>query len=359
VLLLVVSALLAAAENFVPANSPSVWSVGRTRKNTDGSLSFDWEGTQFYVNIQGGSYVKVHIKASGSASGRFVIQVNGWEQSQVWVGGSNGASSEGVYLVADGLSGHSQIRVISVLEPSFAVVNSNSVFTFSGFSTDGAPATAGPARARRLELVGDSISAGFGSRGYSGAPAGCPVNQYTSGNYYTYNWFIAEHFQADLVPIAWSGKGMYQNCCDNGETMPSYYLQTLGGAAYISDWDFSRYVPHAIIINLGTNDFIHDSGPVWEKAFVTTYVEFVGNATRRYKQPTMPVFVAQGPMDCSASLNNSLQGAIKLINAAGGNAHYLNLCGPPNDGCGGHPGVVGHQKMYEQAVPVISKVMNW
>jgi hypothetical protein len=98
-----------------------------------------------------------------------------------------------------------------------------------------------------------------------------PLSQ---GNYYSYNWALAEAFSADLIPIAWSGKGMYENCCDNGETMPSYYLQTLGGAAqgksgrggassavsrlptpagnaYSTDWDFLRYVPDMMLINLG------------------------------------------------------------------------------------------------------------
>jgi len=31
---------------------------------------------------------------------------------------------------------------------------------------------------------------------------------------------------------------MYQNCCDSGEKMPSYYLQTLAGNAYSTDWSF-------------------------------------------------------------------------------------------------------------------------
>ena len=56
---------------------------------------------------------------------------------------------------------------------------------------------------------------------------------------------------ADIVPIAWSGKGMYVNCCDNGITMPSLYLQTRGGTSYSTDWDFSRYTPDMMIINLG------------------------------------------------------------------------------------------------------------
>ncbi len=117
-----------------------------------------------------------------------------------------------------------------------------------------------------------------------------------------------------------------------------------------------------MLINLGTNDFAsgHDSGPAWEANFTRTYVQFVANATARYSKPALPIGVLQGPMNCGQSLNASLQSAIAGINAAGGNAFYINVCmGSPNDGCGGHPGVVGHQMMYELAAPVIAAKMGW
>ena len=46
-------------ENFIPASSPSCWYTGRTQINEDGSRSFDWEGTQLWVNVQGASYIKM------------------------------------------------------------------------------------------------------------------------------------------------------------------------------------------------------------------------------------------------------------------------------------------------------------
>jgi len=64
-------------------------------------------------------------------------------------------------------------------------------------------------------------------------------------------------------------------------------------------------------------------------------------------------------MDCGAPLNRSLQNAISAINAANGRAVYLDMCGPPNDGCGGHPGVLGHRGMFQMAQPVIAAVMGW
>ena len=106
-------------------------------------------------------------------------------------------------------------------------------------------------------------------------------------------------------------------------------------------------------------DFNHDSGPAWEAAFTNTYAEFVANATARYRDAKLPIFVAQGPMNNGAPLYNALQAAIAAINAAGGNAMYLDMRGPPNDGCGGHPGVEGHKGMFTLAQPVIAKAMGW
>ena len=115
-----------------------------------------------------------------------------------------------------------------------------------------------------------------------------------------------------------------------------------------------------MIINLGTNDFGHDSGPAWEAAFSATYAAFVLNATAvHYGKPAMPVFVAQGPMNNSPALHDALAVAIAAVNAAGSNAVYLDLRGPPNDGCGGHPGVLGHSGMAALAIPAIAKVMGW
>ena len=54
---------LAGTESFIPAASPSCWYTGRTQINLDGSRSFDWEGTQLWVNVQGASYVKMVITA--------------------------------------------------------------------------------------------------------------------------------------------------------------------------------------------------------------------------------------------------------------------------------------------------------
>lgn len=76
-------------------------------------------------------------------------------------------------------------------------------------------------------------------------------------------------------------------------------------------------------------------------------------------RPVCAVDAAKGPMNNSPQLWAALNVTIAAINAAGGNAVYLDLKGPPNDGCGGHPGVLGHSAMSAMAIPQIAAEMGW
>jgi len=354
-------ALYASEHTRIYANDSAIWIVGRTKPSQDGvGVNFDWESTQFYINVENATYVQLHMQANGNCIGRFITYVDYWEASSVWIG--NGQTVSETVTIANGLHKPKvQIRVITVLEPAFMGISdsSNAFMTFAGFSTDGKAVAPGPFRKRRIEMVGDSISAGYGSRGFNGAGDLCVVAPYTSGNPYTYNWEAAEVLGADLVPIAWSGKGMYQNCCDDGPKMPDYYLQTLGGGQFPKDWNFHNFQPDMMIINLGTNDFGHYAGPAWAAKFEAAFEEFMINVTKIYKKPQYPFFIAQGPMDCTPRLNASLQNVITKTAKKGLNPTYMNLCGPPNDGCGGHPGVLGHLQMAQLAVPIIKGKMGW
>ena len=359
---LAISALgarLAAAQPavFVAAQDPRVTVSGRTELDADGvSRSFDWEATAFYINASAAVWINVSSTASGlNRVFTSVLSSGVWyEQSTQWVQ----PGEQQLLLVAHNLAGPSIVRCFFDLEPAFNGASQTGKYTVHGFALAAGGDAGKPMAAfsRSIEFVGDSISAGYGAYGVGG---GCPVMDYTSGNGKTYNRQICEFFGANCSVVAWSGKGMYENCCDSGETMPSYYLQTRGGNAYVSDWDFSRFLPDAICINLGVNDFGHDSGPAWEANFSATYAQFVLNATRRYGRPSMPVFLIQGNMNNGEPLHDALAVAAAAINAAGGNATYLDLRVGPTDGCGNHPGTLGHAAMFEASKATIASVMGW
>jgi len=341
---------------FIAAQDPRVRWQGRTELLADGaSVRFDWPAVAAYLTVNNTGQVSLNVTSQTTGLNRVITQLfiggYAYEQTRQWV-----APGDSTLSVAQNIYGETSLRVFFELEPAFNGAGADAGYVVHGFALDAGDAVQQAPRSHSLEIVGDSISAGYGALGQGG---GCPVMDYTSGNFGTYNRQICDFFDAECSVIAWSGKGMYANCCDNGETMPSYFLQTRGGEDYSTSWDFSRFTPDAMVINLGTNDFNHDNGTAWEAAFSSTYASFVLNATARYNKPRMPVFLAQGNMNDGAPLHDALQVAAAAVNAAGGNAHYLDLRTGPTDGCGNHPGVLGHAAMFAASKATIASVMGW
>lgn len=396
--LLLASLLARVSSTVISASDPRVLVSGRASYNADGSRSFDWEGVSFKLTLNNSGSVSINITSTTSGLNRIITHVETkpgvwYEQTRQWV-----LPGTSVLLVAANLYMSNTIRIFFELEPSFSgATNPNAFFTVNSFILDAGDAITTAPLARRIEVVGDSISAGaskrvrnlqeglsvslhvmrlisdpterpypfphtraaptgYGAMGQNGA---CPVMDWSSSNYFSWDRMVCDHFQANCSIVAWSGKGMYENCCDSGETMPSYYLQERGGQAYQATWDFSLFVPDAILVNLGTNDFGHDSGAAWEKAFTDTYLQFMVNATLRYNNPTLPIFLGQGNMNNGAPLHDALIAAATAFNASGGRAFYVDMRVSPVDGCGGHPGTLGHAAMAAAAFPVIGSAMGW
>ena len=99
--------------------------------------------------------------------------------------------------------------------------------------------------------------------------------------------------------------------------------------------------------------------PLFPAQFSALYVDFVLNATRRYGRPMLPVFLAQGNMNNGKPLHDAIQVAVAGINARGGAATYLDLRAGPTDGCGNHPGVLGHAAMYRASLATIAAATGW
>lgn len=76
---------------------------------------------------------------------------------------------------------------------------------------------------------------------------------------YTYAWLAAEEVGADINVIARSGIGMIYSY-DSDYFMSEAYKQTYCAETdkfnyqLNPDWDFSKYIPDIVIINVGTND---------------------------------------------------------------------------------------------------------
>ena len=108
---------------------------------------------------------------------------------------------------------------------------------------------------RRIEFIGDSITAGFCNL--------CPVdnNPTYEVESFALSWpsLVSQRLNATYHTSAWSGFGMVRNCCGGSTYMPEIFTRILGSVVGVgNDWNFSDWIPDVVVINLGTNDGLNE-----------------------------------------------------------------------------------------------------
>eukprot|EP00937_MAST-01D_sp_MAST-1D-sp2_P007966 g7966.t1 len=353
----------------IPALDARVQYDGRVVR-TDSSVQFDWVGVGARISVQGGTWVTASFRTQpGKRGTRFRVYASdqGFERypmATVWVAPSPFAPNDAVNVTLfSGFSGNRDIALYNIVPPQY----NTGVTSLISFSSDGKFAPA-PAPARRMEFVGDSITAATNVERPQGAPS-CGDGGLQSDWSQTYEARLCAAFGARCSTIAVGGKCMVRSC--GGLQMPDYMPAAMYGDAPRATYAFPRAeAPDAMVINLGTNDYARGAqGAAYDELFARTTLAFMQNATQRYARGDIQFFLPTGPMT-SASKNGTLQ-ALQLAKAAGLKATWVDMtqactalpwdAGNPDgcDGCASHPGVEGHRKMFEAAQPVIAQVMGW
>lgn len=224
---------------------------------------------------------------------------------------------------------------------------------FQGFSVlDGELVGTPDPITRRIEFIGDSITCGYGNEGV----APCNFSAETENEYLAFGAVTARALHAEHTAIAWSGKGMVRNY--GGEvsaTMPQLYDRTLP-LANVGPWDRSTWVPDAIVINLGTNDYSTGTDP--GDAYTTTYTEFLATLRGYYPNAHLFAFLAS----FSSGARARVQSAVASRNDAGDTkVHYVEhtIGAGYNGGCDGHPTVAAHAAMASTLVPALGAALGW
>ncbi|HOO29075.1 MAG TPA: GDSL-type esterase/lipase family protein, partial [Lachnospiraceae bacterium] len=119
-----------------------------------------------------------------------------------------------------------------------------------------------PLPARKIEVYGDSVSAGEVSEAidYVGKPDPVHNGEYSNA-YYSYAAYTARMLHAQLHDIAQGGIALLDH---TGYFAPAFgyigmenrfdklkYNPELGE---VNTWDFSRYTPHVVVVAIGQND---------------------------------------------------------------------------------------------------------
>jgi lysophospholipase L1-like esterase len=234
------AAALAAA--YVPnaPNDPSIQYVGRWDFSTPTKPKTAWPGTGMVVAFAGTS-----IRASfteDNSNNRLLVSIDGAAPVTVRL-----ARGTATVVLAQGLSNTTHLlRLVKKTEGCCGAAN----FAFLGFQLDaGKTLLAPPARpSLRLDFYGDSHAAGYSAE--------CSCNSQETGfknAAYAYPALVGQLLNAEIANQSWSGIGIFNGYATN--TMPQVFDRTL--QSDVSPlWDFSRYTPDAVVVNLGDNDVI-------------------------------------------------------------------------------------------------------
>ncbi len=251
-----------------------------------------------------------------------------------------------------------RIRLVKLSENAFSKVGVLS------FSANGKLTAAKPCSERMIEFVGDSITCGFGIEGKSVCDN---FRTSTENPLINYASLTANGLGAEYQLTSWTAIGVYSNSVkdegvtepDNAWTMPVIYDYTdkavdgmLGNEP--EKWDFSRFAPQLIVVNLGTNDKDFTRGiPERTAAFENCYREFIAHI--REKNPQAHIICALGAM--GRELLPQVENAVKVL----ADERIISLgfdVQREEDGIGSewHPSAVTHRKMADKLIAEIKRL---
>ena len=326
------------------AAAPAVRFVGRWVPEGTG-MRCSWSGTYVVARFKG---TRIGAKIRDEGFNLFQVVIDG-EVKKVLR--TDKARGDAAYPLADGLT--DDVHEIALHRRTEAKVGEAVFLGFEGATLLPPP----PPADRRIEIVGDSISTGYGNEGPGAA---CGYVNSEQNELATYGALAAKKLNAEHTTIAWSGKTIHE--------MTEYFDKVLPQRPDGLLWGFDTWQPQAVVLNLGTNNFANiDPG---EKRFVTLYRELVRKVRTAY--PKAFIVCALGSMlsDVYPEKRRSLtqaraymKAAVATLREAGDtNLEFLEF--PEQNhadglGCGFHPSLKTHKLMGDRLTAFLKEHLGW
>jgi lysophospholipase L1-like esterase len=322
--------------------------VGRVDARDPGAVKLAWSGAGFVATVSG-TKISVKLKTEDTELAFFQTVIDGHVGPRFEVRGGDAQT----ITLGEGLAeGDHKVELYRDTEGMYG----RSVF--GGF-VDGKLKGAPPGSGRLIEVIGDSISAGYGNLGKEVHPPWdntCSWSLDTESAYQSYSAMLGRTLDAEVSTVARSGWGMVRDITGNPTgVMSSVYGNALGTEGD-PPWNFQRK-PDAVVINLGTNDSNKgDPGKPYEDA----YLAFLRVVRGHY--PRAWIFMTMGPMTNEPMLTQ-MRTHLKTVATSFADDHVVVVDLPMQDltstGCDYHPNVAGDSAMTGVLATAIRERLGW
>lgn len=347
-------------------------SVCDERVSCTGRIGFMEDGAHFYWAASSatvrfrGTRLSVTVRANSlwgcSALG---LVVDGRVSKVPLLRENNG--KEMTFVLADGQDAGQEHTVIL-----YKRLDASYDYTVVSFDTDGEFLPALPRPALRLEFYGDSVTSGacIECVDYVGRPDPCSNDSCYDNSWYGYAWQTARALGAEVHTVSqggisvFNGTGYFHGPDTIGMEDSWDKLCYFPEAGELTAWDFSRFVPQAVVFAIGQNDH-HDavrntddltvSDPAYREKWKEGYKAIVRGVASHYPAETKYVFILTLLMH-GAEWDEAIDEIVNELKDEGIDAsHFLfrrNGAATP-----GHPRIPEHNEMAEELTVYLRKVL--
>jgi hypothetical protein len=350
-LLFATATLYANAQTTIKATDPHLHYMGRTAMQGD-AMILSWSGNSVDINFSGSS-ISANLKDENGIN-TYTVILDG-NVLQVL----HPDQTKNDYTLATGLSaGKHHLELFKRTEWAMGKT------WFYGFTlpVGSKILPASPMHKRKIEFYGNSITCGYAVLDTEGKDRGAAP--YEDG-YLSYAAITARHYNAEFSSISKSGIGITISWFSL--IAPEMY-DRLDATDPNSKWDFAKYTPDVVVINLLQNDSWLVNMPANEQFkarfgtkpptpefIINAYASFVKNIRQKYSKAH--IICILGSMDATRAGSpwpGYIEKAVASLHDDNIFTHFIPYKNTP-----GHPSKKEQQAMADDLIGFMDQAIKW
>lgn len=332
----------ASAAQYINADDAHVAQMGRIDNTAQGAVRFSYPGVSFFVDVEGSN---LSIEALSSGKDTFLeVIVDGGPAQPLRLSDT----LQTVTLMSKVEAGRHHIELIHRSETWHGIA------TIKGWQTDGQFLAAPILPARKILILGDSVSCGEAIA----RDAGQSKTSAWWNPRLSYGMLTAQALRAQVQLVCYGGRGLLRSW--NGNTndlnLPDFLSLTIPDPDHPVQWDAKLYAADVILVAIGTNDF--SSGIPESEKYIAAYMKLLKTLLMDY--PHAQIGITEGAIlngkNKEAMIGFLAESAHRLQNRR---IHQLASQYYPGDERDGHPSKEQHNMMANALIAQLKTMMDW